>query len=140
MKSKLTIFLATLFLSVFSLSGNAQTTIQKGKAQLIEFTNATAKFTVPSGKTWTIHSAFTSYPDDDNTYGISIKSINGIIQADISNEKMGKALFSSNLLANILPLVLPENTSLELIITKRVGEIRSLYDKSAFLNYTETEN
>ena len=140
MKSKLIISLATLFLSVCSLCSNAQTSIPNGKAQLIEFTNATAKFKVPLGKTWTIHSAFTSYPDDDNSYGVSIKSINGIIQADISNKKIGKLLFSSNLIVNIQPLVLPENTSLELIITKRVGEIRSLYDRSAFLNYTETEN
>jgi len=141
MKSKLTIFIITLLLSVWSLSVNAQTTVPNGKAQLIEFTNATAKFTVPLGKTWTVHNVFTSYPTDDNTYSIWVKSLNGIILTDISKNILGKLLFSSNAAANInLPLVLPENTSLELIMIKKVGETRSLHDKSAFFNYTETEN
>ncbi|MEY3049191.1 MAG: hypothetical protein RL365_1529, partial [Bacteroidota bacterium] len=35
MKSKLTIFITTLLLSIWSLSGNAQVSIPKGKAQLI---------------------------------------------------------------------------------------------------------
>jgi len=61
MKSKMTIFIVTLFLSVCSLSVNAQTTLPTGKAQLIEFTNATAKFIVPDGKTWVIYNVFSDY-------------------------------------------------------------------------------
>ena len=58
MKSKMTIFVVTLLLSTWSLTGNAQTTIPKGKAQIIEFNNSTAKFTVPAGKTWYIINLF----------------------------------------------------------------------------------
>ncbi|MCX7728634.1 MAG: hypothetical protein N2203_04100 [Bacteroidia bacterium] len=61
MKLKLTIFIVTLFLSVWILSGNAQTTISKGKAQSIEFTNASAKFTVPDGKSWVIINVFSDH-------------------------------------------------------------------------------
>lgn len=139
----MTIFFITLSISVWSLTVNAQTTIPNGKAHLIEFTNATAKFTVPEGKTWVIYNAFTSIPQDENTYSIWIKSINGMIISDISKQIWGKLLYSSNGLANIiLPLILPENTTIELIIIKRddVTDIRSLYAKSAFLNYVEIDN
>jgi len=54
----LTILLFVLFLTTWTLTINAQTTIPKGKAKLIEFTNATAKFTVPEGKTWYIKNTF----------------------------------------------------------------------------------
>jgi predicted nucleotidyltransferase component of viral defense system len=141
MNSKLTIFITALLLSVWSFSVDAQTTVPKGKAQLIEFTNATAKFTVPEGKTWTVHSAFMAYPSDNNQYSIVIKSINGVILTDLSKNIVGKFIFHSNLLANLnLPLVFPEKTVFELIIIKKEGETRSLYDKNAFLNLTETEN
>lgn len=138
MKSKMLIIIFTLFISVWTLSVNAQTAIPEGKVQLIEFTNATAKFTVPEGKRWTIHNAFASYPGDDNTYSIWIKSINGTILFDPSKMIAGKCIWSSNLLVNLnLPLVLPENTSFELVITKKADKTRSLYDTKAFLNYTE---
>lgn len=143
MNLKMTVFIVTLFLSVCSLSVNAQTAIPKGKAQLFEFSNATAKFTVPGGKTWTIYNAFTTIPQDDNTYSIWVKSINGIIISDISKKIWGKLLYSSNGISSInIPLILPENTTIELIVIKRDDEtnIRSLYDKNAFLNYIETDN
>jgi hypothetical protein len=141
MKSKLTTFVAVLFLSIWTLSSNAQTTIPKSKAQLIEFTNSTAKFTVPSGKTWTVHSVFTSFPADNNYYYIYVKSINSVILTDISKNMFGLLLYCSNTISNYPPsLILPENTSIEFIITKKVEGIRSLYDKSAFLNFSETEN
>ena len=77
MKSKFSIFVATLFISVYALSVNAQTTLSKGKAQLIEFTNATAKFTVPVGNTWVVNNVF-SYYDRGIDLKVYIKSINGI--------------------------------------------------------------
>jgi hypothetical protein len=142
MKSKLTIFITTLLLSVWSLSVNSQTIVPKGKAQLIEFTNATAKFTVPAGKTWTVYGAFTSYNvSDEYTYSIFVKSINGTVLTDISKNLVGLLVYSSNGLANInRPLYLPENTSFELIVTKRLQETRTPYDNKAYLNYIEIDN
>ena len=55
----------------------AQTTILNGKARLIEFTNKTAKFIVPERKTCTIYNSFTTYPRNENSYSIWVKSING---------------------------------------------------------------
>ena len=60
MKSKLTNLFATLFLCLWAVCANAQITTPNGKAQLIEFTNATAKFTVPAGKTWVVNNVFSS--------------------------------------------------------------------------------
>jgi len=143
MKSKMTIFIVTLFLSVCTFSSNAQTTTPKGKAQLIEFTNETAKFIVPEGKTWTIYNAFTTVPQDENIYSIWVKSINGIIITDISKKIFGKILYSSyTLVSIILPLILPENTTIELVVLKKddATGIKSLYDQIAFLNYIESEN
>jgi hypothetical protein len=143
MKSKMTIFIVTLFLSVCTFSSNAQTTTPKGKAQLIEFTNETAKFIVPEGKTWAIYNAFTTVPEGDNIYSIWVKSINGIIITDISKKIFGKILYSSYTLVDIiLPLILPENTTIELVVLKKddATGIRSLYDQIAFLNYIESEN
>jgi hypothetical protein len=138
MKSKLTIFIAMLILSGWSLSGNAQISPSKDLAKLTMFSNTNAKFTVPSGKTWTLHGVLASFPADDNTYSVYVKSINDVILTDLSKNMFGKLLYSTNNLANLnFPLVFPENTVFELIISKRVGETRSLYDKSALLNYTE---
>lgn len=139
----MTIFIVTLFLSVCTFSSNAQTTTPKGKAQLIEFTNETAKFIVPEGKTWAIYNAFTTVPEGDNIYSIWVKSINGIIITDISKKIFGKILYSSYTLVDIiLPLILPENTTIELVVLKKddATGIRSLYDQIAFLNYIESEN
>jgi hypothetical protein len=142
MKSKLTIFIITLLLSVWSLSVNAQTTVPNGKAQLIEFTNATAKFTVPAGKTWTVIGAFTSYNSSDGyTYSIRVKSINGTVLTDLSKNLVGLLVYSSNGLVNInLPLCLPENTSFEIIVVKTINETRTPYDNKAYLNYIEIDN
>ncbi len=139
----MTIFIVMLFLSVCTFSGNAQTTTPKGKAQLIEFTNETGKFIVPEGKTWTIYNAFTTVPQDENIYSIWVKSINGIIITDISKKIFGKILYSSYTLVDIiLPLILPENTTIELVVLKKddATGIKSLYDQIAFLNYIESEN
>ena len=64
MKSKFKNSIAALFLSILSLNSYSQTAIPKGKTQLIEFANATAKFTVPEGKTWIIYSIFSDYVVD----------------------------------------------------------------------------
>jgi hypothetical protein len=77
MKSKLTYLLATLFLCLWAVCANAQTTTPNGKAQLIEFTNATAKFTVPAGKTWVVNNVFSSSEiEKDVTNQIILKKIN----------------------------------------------------------------
>lgn len=146
MKSKLIVILFTIILSVWTNIGIAQTTMPKGKAQLIEFTNETAKFTVPAGKTWYIINAFFDYKVDlkYNTSGekiskdedtqVFIKSINGKILTDLSINKLGP-MFSGS-------LVLPENTIIEFIITSGSwiwGPIKQ-YNLNAYLNLIEVDN
>ncbi len=148
MNLKMTVFIVTLFLSVCSLSGNAQTTIPKGKAQLIEFTNATAKFTVPEGKSWYIYSAFmdnqiVNYTESnyDMTY-ILIKSLNGKIHTDLTKNIYGTRLYagrSGN--CNIsYPLILPEKTIIEFIILAGEYNKSKLWNGTGYLCIIETDN
>lgn len=141
MKSKLTIFLATLFLSVCTLFGNAQTSMPKGKAQLIEFTNATAKFTVPAGKTWVVNNVFSNY-DRNNDIKVFVKSLNGAIMTDLYKQEFGTLLYHSRDPGYVIqyPILLPENTGFELIILSGDWDAQTICGKKAFLNYTEVDN
>jgi hypothetical protein len=141
MKSKFSIFVATLFISVYALSVNAQTTLPKGKAQLIEFTNATAKFTVPVGNTWVVNNVF-SYYDRGIDLKVYIKSINGTILTDLTKKEYGTLLYHSRDMGFVIqfPIIFPENTSFELVIISGEWDSQTISNKKAFLNFTETEN
>ena len=121
--------MATMLLTFEAL--NAQNTIAKGDAKLLEFKNATAKFIVPEGKTWVIYSAFSDYFTDYrlDEYGnniqesihIFIKSMNETIKTDLSKKLFGPSLFTSmeNISTHMgFPIILPEKTSFELILVK----------------------
>lgn len=153
MKSKLIFFFAVLFISVWSLSGNAQSTIPKGKAQLIEFTNSTAKFTVPDGKTWFINNVFSDYEGnpmvskyDNKIAGCSIsiffKSINGVSKTDISKNLYGAKLYSTSGLSLEMPIVLPEKTIIELIIIYNDfnEDAKKVFNGSGYMSIIETDN
>ncbi len=160
MKSKLTIFLAALFLSVCTLSGNAQTSLPKGKAQLIEFTNATAKFTVPAGKTWYIMNIFSDCaanikPSTESAeykqfeeVRVFIKNIDNYLLTDLSKNKLGPVVYRGPNHERIqpMPIVLSENSTIEFIITSGdwakigTGEIKKNDVLNAFLNYIEADN
>ncbi len=139
MKSKMTSYIVTLFLCICYLSGNAQTTIPKGKAQLIEFTNATAKFTVPLGKTWFINSVFSNH-DIDLGIKVYIKSINSTILTDLTKKEYGTLLYNSRVMDNTRQLIFPENTNFELIILSGDWDVQTICNKKSFLNYVETDN
>jgi hypothetical protein len=130
MKMKKLFLMATMLLTFEAL--NAQNTIAKGDAKLLEFKNATAKFIVPEGKTWVIYSAFSDYLTDfkSTENGISvepihifIKSMNETVKTDLSKKLFGPSLFTSMELNNTpklmaFPIILPEKTSFELILVK----------------------
>ncbi len=152
MKSKLNIIVVTLLLSVWSFSSNAQTTIPKGKAQLIEFYNTNAKFTVPEGKTWIIYNVFSDYVanvkkegkgySDGDEIRIFTKSINGKAKTDLANHFYGPLLYKSKdgFMNSCFPIIFPENTTFELVITiGQIGDLK-LYDKSGYINIIETDN
>ena len=141
MKSKMTIFIVTLFLSFCSLSVIAQSTIPKGKAQLIEFTNVTSNFTVPPGKTWYINNVFSNY-NRELDIKLYIKSLNGTILTDLSKKEYGTLLYHSRDMGFVIqyPIIFPENSTFELIIVSGDWELQSLCDKKAYLNFIETEN
>ncbi len=138
MKSKLTIFIAGLFLSFSLFSVKAQTTVSKGKAQLIEFTNANAKFTVPAGKTWYINQVFSFY------YGgidVFIKGINGTELTNLELRKYGTNVYNDVNKSIQFPIIFPENTIFELIITRsQPGEPPTISDQIAYINFIETDN
>ena len=122
--------MATMLLTFEAL--NAQNTIAKGDAKLLEFKNATAKFIVPEGKTWVIYSAFSDHLTDfkSTENGVSvepiyifIKSLNETVKTDLSKKLYGPVLFFSvewNYTPKLMafPIILPEKTSFELILVK----------------------
>ncbi|MEY3048292.1 MAG: hypothetical protein RL365_330 [Bacteroidota bacterium] len=158
MKSKLTTFIAGLFLSVCSFSVKAQTTVTKGKAQLIEFTNETAKFTVPEGKTWHVYSIFSDYViggtvkydeylKENRLEGykdirIFLKDLNGIEKTNYIKNIYGTQLFRSTNGSTVIPypIIFPEKTTFNLIILK--GDLGSLqlYGGKAYISIVETDN
>ena len=158
MKSKMTIFVVTLLLSTWSLTGNAQTTIPKGKAQIIEFNNSTAKFTVPAGKTWYIINLFsdctTNLTYDSEGYlkadeiRIFIKSINGSIITDIANKKYGPVIYRGPMHERMqpLPIILPENSTIEFLVTSGDWQAKNKSAMTinnvlkAYLNIVEIDN
>jgi len=158
MNLKMTVFIVTLFLSIFSVSGNAQTTIPKGKAQLIEFTNETGKFTVPEGKTWHMYSIFSDYVADgtvkydeytkenqlvgEKDIRIFLKDLNGIEKTNYVKNIYGTQLFRSLNSSTVIPypLIFPERTSFNLIILKgNMGNLQ-LYGGKAYISLMETDN
>lgn len=122
---------------------NAQISLSSGKAQLVEFTNKTAKFIVPAGKTWYVNQVL-SYYKLKNTDGIRvhIKSINGVELTNLALEKYGTKVYDAvNTYVIQFPLIFPENTTFELIILeKKETGPPYLSDNNAFINYVETNN
>ncbi len=158
MKLKLKLIIVTLFASVWTSSVNAQTTIPKGKAQLIEFTNTTANFTVPDGKTWIIYSIFSEYVVDGvvkfdeyskmNIYDksldirIFLKDLNGIEKTNYIKNIYGTQLYRSTNASTVIPypIIFPEKTIFSLSILK--GDLGSLqlYGGAAYISLIEVDN
>jgi hypothetical protein len=149
MKTKIILFLSIIIFHFATNKSIAQNF--NGKANIVEFTNATAKFTVPVGKTWIIQNIFsdetTNFKIINNNDGLEhcrvyvfIKTINGIIKTDIITEKNSKSLNNNNNAFH--PIYLPENTTIEFIITYEdfIANKIKIYDGSATLNYIETTN
>ena len=148
MKSKIILFLSII---IFQFSVNKSIAQNfNGKANIVEFTNATAKFTVPSGKTWIIQNIFsdgyTNFKIKNKYDGeescrvlIFIKNINGNVKTDFITEKYSKILSSNS---DFNPIYLPENTTIEFLIAYDdfVTRKPKIYDGSATLNYIEITN
>jgi hypothetical protein len=99
-------------------------------ANLIEFKNSSANFTVPKGKTWEIVNVFSTsvgpggvsfdvdeYPEYDEVR-IFIKSINGSVLTNLTNLELGPVIYRgpNHERSHALPMIFPEGTSFELLI------------------------
>ncbi len=148
MKSKIILFLSIIIFQ-FSVNKSAAQNFN-GKANIVEFTNATAKFTVPSGKTWVIQNilsdGFTNFKIKNKYDGeescrvlVFIKTINGNVKTDLITEKYSKSLNNNN---DYHPIYLPENTTIEFLISYDdfVSKKPKIYDGSATINYIEINN
>lgn len=143
--------LLILFLCVWSFPIKAQTAVPIGKAQLIEFTNATAKFTVPEGKTWIIYSIFSDYITggtvdnrgyliDTEDVRIFIKKLNGVQKTNFVRNIYGPQLYRNGSSVFSYPLVFPENTTFDLITLKgRIGSLKE-YSGKSYLSLVESDN
>ncbi len=150
MKTKIILFLSIIIIQLSANKSAAQNF--NGKANIIEFTNTTAKFTVPSGKTWIIQNIFsdieTKFKVKDNwnngelnhcSIYVFIKSINGIIKTDLISKQYSKRI---NNTSDFHPIYLPENTIIEFLIVYSDSSTKTIknFDGSATLNYIEITN
>lgn len=150
MKSNL-ILLLSIIIFQFSVNKSAAQNFN-GKANIIEFTNTTAKFTVPIGKTWIIQNIFsdieTKFKVKDNwnngelnhcSVYVFIKSINGSIKTDLTSEQYSRKMNNNN---DFHPICLPENTTIEFLIVYSDSSTKTIknLDGSATLNYIEITN
>ena len=150
MKSKIILFLSII---IFQFSVNKSVAQNfNGKANIVEFTNATAKFTVPSGKTWIIQHIFsdveTKFKVKDSwnegkfnhcSVYVFIKSFNGVIKTDLTSEQYSNRVNNNS---SFNPIYLPENTSIEFLIVFNDSSDKTIknFDGSATLNYIEITN
>ncbi|MFT5778333.1 MAG: hypothetical protein ACI837_001289 [Crocinitomicaceae bacterium] len=150
---KLTLLLLVTFLSSSILFAQETT-------KLIKFTNSTAKFTVPAGSSWEIVNIFSQsigskgIYQDDNGYvqadvvRVFLKSINGEIMTDLATNKLGPVYFRgpNHERTQHLPLVLPEGTVFELLITSGdymvKGKSKCIPDNAltGYISLRQTEN
>jgi hypothetical protein len=150
MKTKIILFLSLIIFHFATNKSIAQNF--NGKANIVEFTNASAKFTVPVGKTWIIQNILsdveTKFKVKDNwnngelnhcSVYVFIKSINGIIKTDLISEQYSRKINNNN---DFHPIYLPENTTIEFLIVYSDGSTKTIknFDGSATLNYIEITN
>lgn len=122
------VFFTLIFISVFNLFCFSQNVIPKGKTEIKEFSNSTAKFIVPDGKTWYISNVFSSIESVD-------QETNYIILKKINNTTFGEnGPVLSNFARSFIsyPIILPEKTSFEILISDASAK--------AILIYTEVDN
>lgn len=149
MKSNL-ILLLSIIIFQFSVNKSAAQNFN-GKANIVEFTNATAKFIVPNGKTWIIQNIFsdieTKFKVKDSwnngelnhcSVSVYIKSINGSIKTDLTSEQYSRRMNNND----FRPIYLPENTTIEFLIVYHDSSTKTIknLDGSATLNYIEITN
>ena len=155
MKLKILFLLLTF---TFIFHSNAQTSIPNGKIKLIEFTNETANFTIPEGKSWIIYNIFSDYLVDGevkyNDYQkknilenpldirVFIKELNGAEKTNYLKNIYGTQLYRSTNASTVIPypIVFPEKTLLTLIILK--GDIGSLqlHNGKGYISLIEIDN
>jgi hypothetical protein len=158
MNLKKSILTFTLFLCVFSLSSIAQTTTPNGKAQLIEFNNTTANFSVPDGKTWVIYNIFSDYTvdgvmkyneyDKKNRYEggldirIFLKDLNGVEKTNYVKNFFGTQLYRSTNASTVIPypIIFPEKTTFNLIVLKGELGILQLHGGTGYISLIEVDN
>lgn len=132
MKRKLLLIVFALVFGA-SINGKAQITIPKGKALLMEFTNDSARFTVPQGKVWYVVNVFTA-PGKVGSY-IYLKSIN---DKNLSSSKFIETnllLFGKSEQPPVnYPIVFPSETTFELIL---MDGFYNKSEKTAYLNVIE---
>jgi hypothetical protein len=158
MKTNMSLYIFTFLLSISTLSVNAQSSILQGKAQLLEFTNTSASFTVPEGKTWVIYSIFSDYVTggivkyneyrkvnefaNEEDIRIFLKDLNGVQKTDYLKNKYGTQLYRSSNASTVIPypIIFPEKTRFNLIVLS--GDLGSLkeYNGKAYISLMEITN
>jgi hypothetical protein len=148
------LFLTLVAFFCLGVTVNAQASFLKSKAQLIEFTNDSANFTVPEGKTWVIYSIFSDHTviSPSKSYllidiRIFLKNINGDEKTNYTKNIYGPLLYWSSatragLTSVPYPIIFPEKTSFSLIIFKGSGPLdrMELHNGKAYISLIEIDD
>ena len=128
-----------------------KTNLIADKAKLIEFSNVSAKFVVPDGKTWIIHNVITDYVTnfrkdsngnaDSDEIRIFIKSLNGVSKTNITRQIFGPLLHrTGGFFGSRFPVVFPEKTTFELITFQGELKFMKKYSGKSYLSLVESSN
>ena len=140
---KLLLLILALALSIASFSQ------LNGDAKLIEFTNSSATFTVPMGKTWQIVNIWSDFlinvdvrNQEYDDVCIFIKSINGSVQTNLVKLKYGGLAYrGSDNGRSLRQIILPENSTITFVIASvKNGAAKENNNLTGFLNYIEMTN
>jgi hypothetical protein len=139
MKNNYLILICALLISSLSFTATSQVVIPKGKVLLLEFSNASAKFTVPEGKAWYVINVFAA--PGKTSINVFLKSINA---KDLSTSRLSSTnlfLFKSNEKVTFsFPLAFPSNTTFELSIVSFDLLSSDIDEKTAYINIIEADN
>lgn len=122
-----------------------------GEAKKITLSNTRATLTVPAGKYWSINQFICDFATDfaKDSLGVTtyknvhvfLKSMNGTVLTDLTQKMLGPQIYSSSNPEHCIqfPILLTENTTFSIIITKGNYQALEPYDGIAICTYFEKD-
>lgn len=124
---------------------------KQGEAKKMTLSNSRATLTVPAGKYWSVNQFMCDFATDfvrDSTGNMTYKNVhvflqamNGKVLTDLTQKMLGPQIYSSSHPEHCIqfPILLTENTTFSIIITKGHYHELELFDGTAIVTYFEKD-